>query len=246
MSQKKTGSSRDKSFTVVLIVAVAIASIAFGYWIGVFSPRRVEKIYFGPCYWEDEECTLYIANTGADDLIINKVWINDTLLDSTDWQCFPSMRLQPGEHGALYITASLAIFPQGTTYQFTLQTLAGNSFSHTAKPQGSQFPWMTYEDIEITACDWTWNTVATSRTVKITVENTGTKDVTINHIRINFVRVASTDVTPEPPFTFKTDDPAKALTITYGYNNGTSYDIAVVTSSGHEFTDHFTGGQDET
>jgi PKD repeat protein len=107
------------------------------------------------------------------------------------------------------------------------------------------FTWMGYEDLEITACDWTWAAPG-SRTVKITVDNTGTKDVTINHIEVNHLGVANTAVTPEPPFVFKTTDVAKDLTITYDYTNGSSYDIAVVTSGGHEFTDHFTGGQDET
>jgi len=104
---------------------------------------------------------------------------------------------------------------------------------------------MTYEEIEITKCDWTWGALG-ARTVTITVENTGTKDVTLNHIAINHVRLSNTDVDPEPPFAFATTDSAKTLVLTYDYNNGSSYDIAVVTSSGHEFTDHFTGGQDET
>jgi len=241
MNQQKTGSPRNKSFTVVLIIAVAIASIAFGYWIGMSSPRGVEKIYFGSCEWSDDECILHIANTGADELIINKVWINDTLLDSTDWECFPSMRLQPGDQGALYITASLAIFPQGTTYQFTIRTLAGNSFSHTAKPQGSQFTWMGYEDLEITSITWTPNSA-----FDIVVENTGTKDVTVNRIEVNHVGIATGSVSPTTPFTFKTTDSATTITVTYTYTKGSGYDIAVVTSSGHEFTDHFTGGQDET
>ena len=105
------------------------------------------------------------------------------------------------------------------------------------------FTWMGYEDIELTACDWTWGADG-ARTVMITIENTGTKDVTINSVKINHLSVAT--VSPLPPFVYQTADPAKDLTITYDYTNGSSYDIAVVTSSGHEFTDHFTGGQDET
>jgi len=105
------------------------------------------------------------------------------------------------------------------------------------------FTWMGYEDIELTACDWTWGADG-ARTVMITIENTGTKDVTINSVKINHLSVAT--VSPLPPFVYKTSDLAKDLTITYDYTNGSSYDIAVVTSSGHEFTDHFTGGQDET
>ncbi len=107
------------------------------------------------------------------------------------------------------------------------------------------FTWMGYEDVEITACDWTWG-AAGARTVKITIENTGTKDVTINNVKINHLGISNTAVSPPPPFVYHTADAALDLTITYDYTNGSSYDIAVVTSSGHEFTDHFTGGQDET
>ena len=105
------------------------------------------------------------------------------------------------------------------------------------------FTWMGYEDVEITACYWTW-VDGTANEIKITIENTGTKDVTINSVKINHLTAAT--VSPTPPFVYHTADPEKDLTITYDYTNGSSYDIAVVTSSGHEFTDHFTGGQDET
>ena len=108
------------------------------------------------------------------------------------------------------------------------------------------FTWMGYEDVEINACDWTWDDTATLRTVKITIENTGTKDVTINNLKINHLGISNDDVDPNPPFVYHTADAPLDLTITYPYTNGSSYDIAVVTSSGHEFTDHFTGGQDET
>ena len=240
MSQKKTGSPRGKSFTVVLIVAVAIASIAFGYWIGVFSPRRVEKIYFDSCEWSDDECILHIANTGADELIINKVWINDTLLDSTDWECFPSMLFQPGDQGELHITPASITFEEGTTYQMIIGTATGNTFPHTVVAE-SGFTWIGYEKLQITGITWTPNSA-----FAIVVENTGTKDVTVNHIEVNHVGIASGGVSPATPFTFKTTDSAKTITVTYTYTNGSAYDISVVTSSGHEFTDHFTGGQDET
>ena len=107
------------------------------------------------------------------------------------------------------------------------------------------FTWMGYEDVEITACYWTW-VDGTANEITVTIENTGTKDVTINNLKINHLGISNDDVVQKPPFVYHTVDPAKNLTITYPYTNGSSYDIAVVTASGHEFTDHFTGGQDET
>ena len=103
------------------------------------------------------------------------------------------------------------------------------------------FTWMGYEDLEITSITWTPNSE-----FDIVVENTGTKDVTVNHVEVNHVGIATGSVSPPTPFTFKTTDSAITITVTYTYTNGSGYDVAVVTSSGNEFTDHFTGGQDET
>lgn len=105
------------------------------------------------------------------------------------------------------------------------------------------FTFMGYEDVSITDVTWNWNDAATSRTVAIIVNNTGTKDVTVNRIEINYAAIADTAVNPTTPFPFATTDAGKTLTITYAYTNGTAYDISVVTSGGYKFTYHFTGGQ---
>jgi len=105
------------------------------------------------------------------------------------------------------------------------------------------FTFMGYEKLEITTAKWTWGGTG-SRYVDITVANTGTKDVTIKQININYAKVPAADVNATLPMQFRTIDPAKTFQVTFNYNNGTAYDIAVVTSAGYEFTDHFTGGQD--
>lgn len=98
------------------------------------------------------------------------------------------------------------------------------------------FTFMGYEDISITQVTWTPNTF-----LDIVISNTGTKDVTIHHVEINYAvaNVSSRTL----PFSFKTTDLAQTLTIAYNYTNGAAYDISVVTSGGYKFTDHFTGGQ---
>ena len=106
------------------------------------------------------------------------------------------------------------------------------------------FTFMGYEKLEIKTITWTWGTPGT---VSITVDNTGTKDVTINRIEVNHVKVPDADITVPAaglPYPFKTTDSDLTITFTYAYTNGTSYDIAVVTQGGYEFTDHFTGGED--
>jgi hypothetical protein len=61
----------------------------------------------------------------------------------------------------------------------------------------------------------------------------------VNHIEVNYQK----RTVDEPlPAVLPTESTA-TYTVTLAYTNGTAYDVSVVTSSGQEFTDHFTGGQ---
>ena len=102
------------------------------------------------------------------------------------------------------------------------------------------FTFMGYESLEITGVTWDWSTM---NSLTITVNNDGTKDVTLHHVEVNYVQKT---VAPTLPTVLETDDTPLDLDITFAYTNGTAYDISVVTSGGYEFTDHFTGGQDVT
>jgi len=97
------------------------------------------------------------------------------------------------------------------------------------------FTFMGYEDISITQVTWTGET-----SLEIIIDNTGTKDVTIHHVEINY---AVANVSQILPFSFTTLEDPRTLAIAYPYTNGIGYDISVVTSGGYKFTDHFTGGQ---
>ena len=99
------------------------------------------------------------------------------------------------------------------------------------------FTFMGYEDISITKITWTPNSAFT-----ININNTGTKDVTVNRIEVNYAAIADTDVSPNTPFSFLAAA-GNTLVVTYAYTNGTSYDISVCTAGGYKFTHHFTGGQ---
>jgi flagellin-like protein len=100
------------------------------------------------------------------------------------------------------------------------------------------FSFMGYEKLEITAIDWT-----PPNSIKITVNNTGTKDISIDRVEINYAKVAS--ISPATPLSPVSPGKGVVFTITQTYVNGTAYDISVVTASGYKFTDNFVGGQDE-
>jgi len=99
------------------------------------------------------------------------------------------------------------------------------------------FTFMGYERLAITKVTWTPNSG-----FSIIVNNTGTKDLTIDHVEMNYARLSS-GVSPQTPLSLATGK-SVTFTVTYAYTNGTGYDVSVVTSSAYKFTEHFTGGQD--
>ena len=104
------------------------------------------------------------------------------------------------------------------------------------------FSFMGTEQLAISKMEWSWSVTDTSRTFTITVDNTGTKDLTIKQIQVNY----GTSSVGQPgsfPLILKSTE-STTLVVTYPYTNGTNYDISAVTTSGYEFTNTFTGGQD--
>jgi len=101
------------------------------------------------------------------------------------------------------------------------------------------FSFMGTEQITVTTLSWK----GPNTSFDITIKNSGTKDLTITQIQVNY---GTTGVTQPSglPLPLKTGT-TTTLSVTFAYVNGTSYDISVVTSSGYKFTDHFVGGQDK-
>ena len=100
------------------------------------------------------------------------------------------------------------------------------------------FTWMGTEELTIATLTWTPNSA-----FSIKVDNTGTRDLTITQIQVNYGTTGVTQPTGLPLQLSAAG--TTTLDVTYTYVNGTSYDISIVTSSGYKFTDHFTGGQNK-
>lgn len=242
MGQQKANPSRVRWLIPTVILAIAVVGVAIAFWAGVFSPKKVEKIYFSSCQWSEDGVNLFIANTGADELIINKVWINSTLLDSTEWESFPSMRFQPRDQGVLCITPlePLTIFVEGTPYQFTIETVSGNSFSHTAIPEPSNFIFMKTESVEWpTSVTWLGTTGNTNNMIVLTLRNTGTTDIYLSICKINNVQKSLNTTTP-----YKLS-PSSTVMLTIqnvGWSQGYNYEIRFIATSGTEFAKTYYAG----
>ena len=95
---------------------------------------------------------------------------------------------------------------------------------------------------ELTISELAWGNANTNFT--LTIDNSGTKDVTITQIQVNY-GTTGVDQPGGLPMQLKAAATGASLEVGFTYVNGTSYDISVVTSSGYKFTDHFVGGQDK-
>jgi len=101
--------------------------------------------------------------------------------------------------------------------------------------------YMGTEELRITKIQWTWNINPSDRKFVITVNNTGTKDVTITQVQVNYA-AATTETSL--PLILKAGS-GTTITVKYAYVNGTKYDVTVVTQNGNKFTKPFFGGQNE-
>lgn len=184
MGEPAVTSVRSKWLVLIVILIIAALGITVIFWTGMFFPRKIEKIYFGSCEWSDDitEADLHIANTGADELVIAKVWINGTLLDSTEWESFPSMRFQPGDQGVLHITPSLIVFKEGSIYQFTISTVAGNSFSYTAIAKTDSQMQQAGVILVLENVRYYSSTGTAKNRTDIVIRNTGTADAKISAV----------------------------------------------------------------
>jgi len=95
---------------------------------------------------------------------------------------------------------------------------------------------------ELTISTLTWNTDMSEFTLN--ASNTGTKDLTITQIQVNYGIAGITAQPPGLPMQLAAAA-STSLVVGFPYVNGTTYDISVVTSSGYKFTDHFVGGHDK-
>lgn len=100
------------------------------------------------------------------------------------------------------------------------------------------FSFMGTEQLTISKLYWSAN----DNGFNMTVTNSGTKDVTISQIQVNY---GTTNVTQPLPMQLKTGISA-VFDVGFVYTNGTAYDISAVTASGYKFTSNFVGGQDKT
>jgi hypothetical protein len=190
-------------------------------------------------YWRTSNVTI------SDDLEVTSTNItganfNITVQGATRTfqQASADLTLKSGWTMVVYVMNpdSVALNDVGITVGITLFTSNAQYYKETNIEAVS---FMGTEELAISKLAWK----GPNTSFELTIANTGTEDVTITQIQVNYGTTGVTQPTGLP-LPLKAADTA-TLTVTFAYVNGTSYDISVVTSSGYKFTDHFIGGQDK-
>jgi flagellin-like protein len=103
------------------------------------------------------------------------------------------------------------------------------------------FTFMGTEQLTITKLYWG----PANNGFRLVVNNTGTKDVTITQIQVNYQAITGATYSPSLPLVLKSGRSTEITVSGFTYVNGTRYDISIVTQSGYKFTEQFIGGQNK-
>jgi len=79
------------------------------------------------------QITVVPYNNGTKRLTISKVFVNETLINSTEWGCRRGCVLDPRTRTWMYIAPKSMVFEEGCIYNLTIGTIAENSFSYLVK-----------------------------------------------------------------------------------------------------------------
>ena len=230
-------STEYKKIVFIVVVVSAIVSLVTLMGLSMLTElsagnEKLEKLEITSCLWSEDldSATISIKNTGETALRISQLSINDTLTSQGEWICYPSSKLEPGDEAYVSVSPSLITFAEGKIYVFGLTTESRKTFKRTfVAPQ--TFPFMRTEQLEIQGASWGGTSGAADNTVTLSVQNTGTADLTVDKYKLG-VGGTAVDITDVAVAQGST---ASVVCTNVGWTAGTTYDIYLITSTGKQF-----------
>ncbi len=231
-------STEYKKIVFIVVVVSAIVSLVTFMGLSMLTElsggnEKLEKLEITSCLWSEDldSATISIKNTGETALRISQLSINDTLPSQEEWICYPSSKLEPGDEAYVSVSPSLITFEEGKIYIFGLTTESRETFKRTfVAPQ--TFPFTGTEQLEIQGASWGGTSGAADNTVTLSVQNTGTADLTVDKYKLG-VSGTAVDIADVAVAQGGT---ASVVCTNVGWTAGTTYDIYLITSTGKQFT----------
>jgi hypothetical protein len=223
------------AFVAIAVSVVVSVTLFMGLamWTGLFvnSEKPEEKLEITSFSWSDnlEGATLYLKNTGETAFKIHQLTINNTVLDSEEWTCYPSVKLYPEDEALVAVSPLTLTFEEEMVYIFSLTTESGSTFKRTlvtpTAPQTSQAgAILVKENVRYYSVDTTQN-----RT-EFTFRNTGSADAKIVAIywsKTSFSatsKLVVTEYTMIPATGVVSVESTIVITIRWGVSGGTIAD----------------------
>jgi hypothetical protein len=213
---------KDVALTKITILGIEINWSSIYYW----------KTDNGPVSGELN------STSGKLSGISSKIAVDGT--DRNFQQATNELTLQIYWTIVLYVRNPGGVRTEDVPQKVTIAVFTQNKMYYKEANSEVTFTFIGTEQLSISKITWTWATFG-NRKFAITVNNTGTKDVTINQVLVNYGTSGVTQPTILPYILKATK--SVVLTVTYDYTNGTNYDISVSTSSGYKYTNTFQGGR---
>jgi hypothetical protein len=125
-----------------LLAIVLVVAGVFVYWFVIDPLTRYESLMVAPyreyqfvvnSNGEIRQAFFLFGNNGTKMLTVVKVWVNGTLLNSTEWRFERSVStMKPQEYSSLCLSSPMTLTPN-YCYNFTLGTASGNWFPFLIK-----------------------------------------------------------------------------------------------------------------
>lgn len=237
ISMVETGSEPPRKglrFKVIVFIGIIVIVFTFVFWYFVLPfILKYERLDLFSYYWvansreEIRQLVIIFINNGTQDLTINEVWINEFLVNQTDWEAYFGT-IQPEYGTTVYVAPEDLTFENDRDYNLTLVTSRKNRFNFmlTVDEDNTKI-----ENVTITGCYFYHRPpLSKNKVVGIQVESLGSTDVIIKKAWIDG---ASFNVSPRLWLhKFHSSD---GIEISFPWKRGSTYTVTVETVAGSTY-----------
>jgi len=235
MSMVETGSEPPRKglrFKVIVFIGIIVIVFTFVFWYFVLPfILKYESLDLFSYYWvansreEIRQLVITFINNGTQDLTINEVWINEFLVNQTDWGAYFDTTIQPEYGTTVYVVPEDLTFESNRDYNLTLVTSRKNRFNFmlTVDEDNTKI-----ENVTITGCYfYHWPPLSGNKVVGIEVKSLGSTDVIIKRVWID-----GASFIISPPLWLDKFHDSGDIEMSFPWERGLTYTVSVETMAG--------------
>jgi len=244
MNEQENGSrwrrvSKLNLIFIVMVVGIAVWAV-IPFVQEFFKFERLDLVSYK---WtmnsldEISQISFHFVNNGTKTLTISKIWINGTLTNSTEWQCYRDNVVSEELHQWMYVAPRSVIFKEGSAYNFTVGTETGASFSYMIKVTPE---FVVKDEARISEVSFLpAYTIHSGDKAFVCVENNGTAPAIVVEGWINDTQY---EISRKWIWPGDVGGEARVITFNLHWTSGQTYNFTIRTASGNFLTEVKEGG----